>query len=106
MLAENIVKLAQINWAAQIVIVPEKDEFLRFSVQYRKLNAVTERDLYLIPRLHEFIDSLEEAPVFSSLYADSCFWLAEKTFGEHPGRTHLHCLKQKLFKPRMHLKTL
>jgi Reverse transcriptase (RNA-dependent DNA polymerase) len=47
---------------------------MRFCVDYRKLNNLTERDVYPLPRLDECIDSLGDAVVFSTLDANSGYW--------------------------------
>lgn len=42
-----------------------KDRSLRFCVDYRKVNAVTFRDAYLLSRMDEHSDSLGDAALFS-----------------------------------------
>lgn len=77
MLDENIIKPAQTEWASPIVFAPKEDENLRFCHDYRKLNAVTKQNAYLIPRLDKCIDSLGEASFFSTLDANSGCWQTE-----------------------------
>lgn len=48
----------------------KKDGNTRFCVYYRKLNAVTKRDLNSIPRMDECIEFLGDATVFSMLDAN------------------------------------
>lgn len=62
------------EWASAIVILPKKDGSLRFCVDYRRLNAVTVRDSYPIPRMDECIDSVGEAKLFITLDANSGYW--------------------------------
>lgn len=71
MLRDNIIEHTQTKWAAPIVFALMKDGSLRFSVDYRRLNAANKRDLYPIPRKDECIDSLAEAAIFSTLNANS-----------------------------------
>jgi hypothetical protein len=47
---------------------------MRFCVDYHKLNNLTERDVYSLPRLDECIDILGGAVVFSTLNANSGYW--------------------------------
>jgi len=49
------------------VLVPKKDGTLRFCVDYRLLNVMTNKDSYPLPRMDECIDSLGEATIFSTL---------------------------------------
>lgn len=65
------------EWASPLVFVPKKDGNLRFCVGYRKLNAVTVGESYLIPRMDERIDSLREASIYSTLDGNSGYWQIE-----------------------------
>lgn len=46
------------------LFTPEKDGSIPFYVDYRKLNVVTIRESYLLPRMDNGIDSLGEGTVF------------------------------------------
>ena len=77
MLALDVIEEAECEWASPIVFVPKADGTLRFCVDYRRLNAMTVRDSYPIPRMDECIDSLGDARVFSTLDANSGYWQIE-----------------------------
>ena len=55
------------EWAAPVVFAPKKDGMIRFCIDYRRLNYVTLRESYHIPRMEEYIDTLGEAAIFSTL---------------------------------------
>lgn len=74
MLAENILKPAQTEWAASIVVLSKKKAESPFCVNYRKLNAIAKRDLQPIHCMGECIDSLCKATIFSTLEANSSDW--------------------------------
>jgi hypothetical protein len=74
MLAEDIIEPATFKWSSPVVLIPKQDGGMRFSVDYRKLNNLTERDVYSLSRLYECIDSLGDAVVFSTLDANSGYW--------------------------------
>ncbi len=60
-------------WCSPIVIVRKKDGTIRFCVDYRKLNDVTHKDAYPLPRINDILEALWLTPGFVqvSLYA---FW--------------------------------
>ena len=77
MMEVDVIEPAVSEWAAPIVFAPKKDGSLRFCIDYRRLNAVTIRDSYPIPRMDECIDSLGDTQVFSTLDCNSGYWQLE-----------------------------
>ena len=53
-------------WSSPVVLVP-KDGSLRFCIDYRKLNSMTKKDVYLLPRIDDILDSLGETRYLTSL---------------------------------------
>ena len=74
MLEHNVIEPAQSEWASPVVIAPKKDGSLRFCVDYRKLNDLTIKDSYPLPRMDECLDTLGNAKVFTTLDANSGYW--------------------------------
>ena len=52
--------------SSPIVVVPEKDGSNQICIDYRKLNDLTVKDAYPLPRIGQSIDALQGAGVFSS----------------------------------------
>ena len=53
----------------------EEEEWdLRFCSDYRRFNAVTQKDVFPLLQLDELLDQLRNSAVFSTLDAKSCFW--------------------------------
>lgn len=64
MLCMNYIEPTQSDWASPSVFAQEMDELIRFSIEYRKLNAVTVKDTYQISRMEKCLDLLDEAQIF------------------------------------------
>ncbi len=48
-------------WCSPIVLVRKKDGTIRFCVDYSKLNDVTHKDAYPLPRINDILDALRGA---------------------------------------------
>lgn len=62
-------------WSAPLGFVKKKDGTVRPCVDYRRLNAVTIKDAYPLPRVHDCLDSLEGAKYFAA-------WILPKGFSK------------------------
>ena len=74
MLRAGVIEPPQSEWASPVVLVPKTDGSLRFCIDYRRVNAITVRDTYPLPRMDECIDSLGDASVFTTLDRNSGYW--------------------------------
>lgn len=77
MLQNGIITQSSSSWAAPIVIVRKKDGSWRFCVNYKKLNSVTHKDAFPLPRIEETLTSMSQAQWFSTLDLASGYWQAE-----------------------------
>ena len=74
MLQKNVISPSTSPWASPIVLVQKKDGSTRFCVDYRKVNCLTRKDAYPIPKIDETLDTLAGAKLFSTLDLRSGYW--------------------------------
>lgn len=77
MIKQDVIEPSSSPWASPIVLVKKKDGSTRFCIDYRKLNSVTKKDAYPLPRIDEILDHLSGAKYFSSLDLASGYWQVE-----------------------------
>lgn len=66
-LSKGFIRPSVYSWAASILFTKKKDETLRLCIDYRKLNWVTIKNKYLLPRIDDLFDQLRGARCFSRI---------------------------------------
>jgi len=74
MLANHVIRPSSSPWSSPVVIIKKKDGSPRFCVDYRKLNQITERDVYPLPRIDDIIDKLAGSQYFTTLDLKAGYW--------------------------------
>ncbi|RVW69179.1 Retrovirus-related Pol polyprotein from transposon 17.6 [Vitis vinifera] len=84
LLSKGFIRPSTLPWGAPVLFVKKKDDTLRLCIDYRKLNRVTMKNKYPLPRIDDLFDQLNDAK--HQLYGKlgkSEFWLTEVNFFGH-----------------------
>jgi transposase InsO family protein len=74
MLKAGIIEPSNSPWCAPVLPIRKKDGTLRICVDYRKLNQVTVKDTYPLPRIDDILDAVYGSVVYTTLDALSGYW--------------------------------
>ena len=74
LLSKGIIEPGEGQWGFPVVMVKKKDGSWRFCVDFRSLNAITQKDVYPLPRIDETIEHTAGARIFSVVDALSGYW--------------------------------
>lgn len=77
LLKDGVITTSNSPWAAPVSLVKKKDDSLRLCIDYRKLNAVTVRDSFPLPRMDELLTSLAGMRYFTTLDLSNSYWQIE-----------------------------
>ena len=61
-------------WASPVILVPKKDGRHHFCIDYWRLNSITKKDVYPLPRIDDILDTLGGTKFFSSLHLAAGYW--------------------------------
>ena len=71
---KGVVRPSFSPWSSPVVLVTKKNGEVRFCVDYRRLNEVTVKDSYPLPRIEDTLGALGGCCWFSTLDLASGFW--------------------------------
>ncbi|UYV77192.1 K02A2.6-like [Cordylochernes scorpioides] len=77
MMETKIIRPSSSPWASPVILVRKKDGSLRFCVDYRRLNKITKKDVYSLPRIDDALDTLSGSRYFSTMDMRSGYWQIE-----------------------------
>ena len=84
MLKRGVIEPSSSPWASPIVLVRKKDGTTHFCVDYRRLNSVTVKNSYPLPRIDDSINALSGSSWFSTLDLASGYWQVEVNEKDQP----------------------
>ena len=84
MLDQKVIQPSSSPWASPIVLVRKKNGSYRFCVDYRKVNSITRKDAYPLPRVDDILDALAGSELFTMLDLISGYWQVEVAPKDRP----------------------
>ena len=70
----GVIELSDSPWSSPVVMVRKKDGSLRFCMDYRELNRVTQKNTYPLPRVDDLLDQVGQSKYFTTLDLTSGYW--------------------------------
>ncbi|UYV74076.1 hypothetical protein LAZ67_11002041 [Cordylochernes scorpioides] len=77
MMETKIIRPSSSHWASPVILLRKKDGSLRFCVDYRRLNKITKKDVYPLPRIDDALGTLAGSRYFSTMDMRSGYWQIE-----------------------------
>ncbi|XP_075779243.1 uncharacterized protein LOC142827525 [Pelodiscus sinensis] len=74
MLALGVVEESRSEWRSPIVLVPKPNGSVRFCIDFRKVNAISQFDAYPMPRVDVLLERLGRARYISTLDLTKGYW--------------------------------
>ena len=74
MLDAGVIQPSNSPWCNTVVLIRKKDGSLRFCIDFRKLNSLTVKDSYPLPRICETLESLAGMAHYTTIDMNSGFW--------------------------------
>ena len=84
MLESDVIQQSDSPWSSPIVLAKKHDGTTRFCVDYRKVNEVTRKDAYPLPRVDDTLDTLVGSKFFTTLDLASGYWQVEVAPEDQP----------------------
>ena len=73
----DIIRPSTSPYSSPVVLVAKETGEKRFCIDYRRLNAITVKDKYPLPRIDDTIDQLHGSKFFTTLDLYNGYWQIE-----------------------------
>ena len=84
MMDKDVIQPSHSPWSSPIILVRKKDGSTHFCIDFRKVNSITKKDAYPLPRVDDTVDTLGGSKIFSTMDLVSCFWQVEVAEEDRP----------------------
>ena len=73
LLEKGFIRPSPSPWGAPVLFAKKKDKTLRLYIDYRRLNRVTVKNRYPLPRIDDLFDQLRGARVYPKIDLHTCY---------------------------------
>uniref|UniRef100_K7EX57 ribonuclease H n=1 Tax=Pelodiscus sinensis TaxID=13735 RepID=K7EX57_PELSI len=70
----GVIEESRSKWRSPIILVPKRDGSVRFCIDFRKVNGISQFDAYPMPRVEELLECLGRARYISTLDLSKGYW--------------------------------
>ena len=77
LLQQDLLEESCSPWSSPVVLVKKKNGQWLFCIDYRRVNEVTVKDAYPLPRIDDSLDALRGSEWFTTLDLTSGYWQVE-----------------------------
>jgi len=98
MLDHNVIEPAASPWCSNVVMVRKQDGTMRLCVDYRKLNSLTTKDKFPLPKIDTCLDTLNGCEYFSTCDLHWGYWQTEINERDRDKTAFVTCKGQWWFK--------
>lgn len=74
MLEMGLIRESKSSWASPIILVDKPDGTIRFVIDYRKVNAVSDIDPFPLPRVDDLVERVGSAKFITKIDISKAFW--------------------------------
>ena len=74
LLEKGFIRPSVSPWGAPVLFIKKKDGTIRLCIDYRRLNRITVKNKYPLPRFDDLFDQLHGAQVFSKIDLKSGYY--------------------------------
>lgn len=74
MLKDDVIEESNSPWSSPIVLIKKPSGKYRFCIDFRKVNNLTEKDAYPLPRINTILEKLKKAKFISTLDLQQGYW--------------------------------
>ena len=74
MLEAKVIRPSNSPWSAPIIVIPKKDGTVRMCIDYRKLNAIPQLEMWTLPVIRDILDRLSGSVWFTTLDLKAGYW--------------------------------